>query len=129
VAVLSGCVLAGRVMKTEGIRALWNMNRRDESQRTMTEGVIALGAVPARECAAQVGEVRYADRAFVECQRYVALLRHAIGPEPEGARLHIRRSEPDLGSYLEVVVEYEEMDNVARAYAIRCDREAPTRWE
>src|SRR2546422_8522888 len=31
-----------------------------------------------------------------------ALLRHAIGPEPEGARLHIRRSEPDLGSYLEV---------------------------
>ncbi len=93
----------------------------------MTEGVIALGAVPARECAAQVGEVRYADRAFVECQRYVALLRHAIGPEPEG--VHIRRSEPDLGSYLEVVVEYEEMDNVARAYAIRCDREAPTRWE
>jgi hypothetical protein len=116
-------------MKTEGIRALWIMNRRDESKRTMTEGVIALGAVPARESAAQVGEVGYADRAFVECQRYVALLRDAIGPEPEGARLHIRPSEPDLGSYLEVVVAYEEEDNVARAYAIRCDREAPTRWE
>ncbi len=101
----------------------------DESKRTMTEGIIALGAVPARESAAQVGEVGYADRAVVECQRYVALLRHAIGPEPEGARLHIRPSEPDLGSYLEVVVEYDEEDNVARAYAIRCDREAPTRWE
>ena len=91
----------------------------------MTEGVMALGAVPARESAAQVGEVGYADRAFVECQRYVALLRSR-------AR---RRTAPhpalraDLGSYLEVVVEYDEEDNVARAYAIRCDREAPTRWE
>ena len=28
----------------------------------MTEGVMALGAVPARESAAQVGEVGYADR-------------------------------------------------------------------
>jgi len=52
-----------------------------------------------------------------------------IGPEPDGARLRIRRSEPDLGSYLEVVVEYDDENIVARAYAIRCDREAPTRWE
>jgi len=95
----------------------------------MTEGVISLGAVPARESCAQVGETGYADRAFAECQRYVALLRHAIGPEPDGARLRIRRSEPDLGSYLEVVVEYDDENIVARAYAIRCDREAPTRWQ
>ena len=52
-----------------------------------------------------------------------------IGPEPEGARLTIRRSEPGSGSYLEVVVEYDDENTVARAYAIRCDREAPTRWE
>jgi hypothetical protein len=36
---------------------------------------------------------------------------------------------PDLGSYLELVVEYDDENVVARAYAIRCDREAPTRWE
>ena len=95
----------------------------------MTERVISLGAVPARESCAQVGEARYAERAFAECQRYEALLRRTIGPEPHGARLHIRRAGPDLGSYLELVVEYDDENVVARAYAIRCDREAPTRWE
>jgi hypothetical protein len=95
----------------------------------MTERVISLGAVPAREACAQAGEIGYAERAFAECQRYEGLLRRAIGPEPPGARLRIRRSAPDLGSYLELVVEYDDENVVARAYAIRCDREAPTRWE
>ena len=88
-----------------------------------------MGAVPVRESFAQVGETAYAERALLECQRYMALLRQAIGPEPEGARLHIRRSGLDSGRYLEVVVEYDDENVVARAYAIRCDREAPTRWE
>jgi hypothetical protein len=95
----------------------------------MTERVISLGAVPAQESCAQVGEADYVERAFAECQRYEALLRRAIGPEPQGARLRIRRSAPDLGSYLELIVEYDDANVVARAYAIRCDREAPTRWE
>ena len=95
----------------------------------MAQTVIPLGAVPTRESSAQVGEIDYAARAFVECGRYMTLLRHVIGPEPEGARLLVRRSAPDFGSYLEVVVEYDDQNNVARAYAIRCDREAPTRWE
>jgi hypothetical protein len=95
----------------------------------MAQGLIPLGAVPARESSAHVGETAYVERAFLECQRYMTLLRHVIGPEPEGARLRIRRSAPDCGSYLEVIVEYDDENNVARAYAIRCDREAPTRWE
>ena len=95
----------------------------------MTERAISLGAVPARESCARVGETGYAVRAFEECQRYEALLRRAIGPEPPGARLRIRRSAPDLGSYLQLVVEYDDENVVARAYAIRCDREAPTRWD
>jgi hypothetical protein len=95
----------------------------------MAWGVISLGAVPAREPFTRADEAGDADRALSECQRYVALLRHAIGPEPQGAQLQIRRSEPDRGSYLEVVVEYDDGNTVARAYAIRCDREAPTTWE
>jgi len=95
----------------------------------MAQGVIPLGAVPTRESSAQVGEIGYEERASLECGRYIALVRHAIGPEPAGARLRVRRSEPALGSYLEVVVEYDDENKVARAYAIRCDREAPTRWE
>ena len=100
-----------------------------KNNRTMTERVISLGAVPARESYARLGETGYAERAFAECRRYEALLRAAIGPEPPGARLRIRRSAPDLGSYLELVVEYDDENVIARAYAIRCDREAPTKWE
>jgi hypothetical protein len=95
----------------------------------MTDRVISLGAVPARESFAQVGETGYEERAFAECQRYEALVRQAIGPEPQGARFRIRRSAPDYGSYLELVVEYDDENIIARAYAIRCDREAPTRWD
>ena len=95
----------------------------------MTLSIIPLGAVPARESAVRVGEPGYAERALAECQRYVTIVRDAIGSEPDGAQLRIRRSGPDAGSYLEVVVEYDDENNVARAYAIRCDREAPTSWE
>jgi hypothetical protein len=64
----------------------------------------------------------------VECRHFIALLRRVIGPEPAGARLRVRRSEEDFDPYLDVIVEYDGADAVARAYAIRCDREAPTRW-
>jgi hypothetical protein len=103
--------------------------QESKSRRPMAQVVIPLGAVPARESSAQVGEIGYAERAVLECRRYMALLRDVIGPEPEGARLLVRRSAPDFGSYLEVVVEYDDENKVARAYAIRCDREAPTTWE
>ena len=96
--------------------------------RTMARGVISLGAVPARERFTPGGEVGDAHRALAECRRYVELLRDAIGPEPHGAELQIRRAAPERGSYLEVVVEYDDQNNVARAYAIRCDREGPTTW-
>jgi len=94
----------------------------------MGQAFIPLGAVPARESSAQVGELGYTERALLECERYVALLRHVIGPEPGGASLRIRRSPPDSGSYLDVIVEYDDENTVARAYAIRCDRETPTQW-
>lgn len=100
-----------------------------EKHATMAHGVISLGAAPVRESPARIGEPEYAERSLSECQRFVAVLRHMIGPEPEGARLTIRRSERGSGSYLGVVVEYDDENTVARAYAIRCDREAPTRWE
>ena len=94
----------------------------------MAQTFIPLGAVPARESFAQVGESGYADRALGECQRFMTLLRQLIGPEPDGAQLRIRRSAPDAGSYLDVIVEFDDENTTARAYAIRCDREAPTRW-
>jgi hypothetical protein len=95
----------------------------------VTEDAIPLGPVPAGESPARAGESDYAARAFVECRRYIALLQRVIGPEPDGARLRVRRSGPHFDPYLDVVVEYDIANAVARAYAIRCDREAPIKWD
>ena len=94
----------------------------------MPRKTLILGSAPAGETPVTVGESEYAARALRECQRYLELVRRAIGPEPDGAKLRISRSQ-DLDPYSEVVVEYDDTNTAARAYAIRCDREAPTRWE
>jgi hypothetical protein len=65
----------------------------------------------------------------MECRRSIVLWQRVIGPEPDGARFRVRRSEQDCNPYLDVVVECDDRNVVARAYAIRCDREAPTSWE
>jgi hypothetical protein len=95
----------------------------------MAHTLMPLGPVPAGEAPASVGESGYAERSFSQCQRFIDLLRRTIGPEPAGAKLRVRRSGQELDRYLEVVVEYDGENRGARAYAIRCDREAPTRWD
>ena len=95
----------------------------------MALDLIALGTVPAGEPPAAAGEIDYVGRAFWQCRRFIDLLRQTVGAEPEGAKLRVRRSGPDFDPFLEVVVEFDVANHAARAYAIRCDREAPTRWD
>lgn len=95
----------------------------------MQGNVLALGPVPAQEASARPGDSDYAARAFAQCQRFIALLRRRLGPEPDGTRFGVRRSEQEFDPYLEVVVWFDDEDAAARAYAARCDREAPTRWD
>lgn len=94
----------------------------------MAQNSIPLGPTPAGESAVRPGDSGYTDIAFFECRRYIALLRRAIGPEPKGAQLRVRRSDEDIDPYLDVMVDYDDENPGARAYALRCDREAPTRW-
>ena len=94
----------------------------------MAHTVIALGTVPAGEPSMRVGESGYADIAFAQCRRHIALLRHMLGPEPDGARLRVRRSDQEIDPYVDIVVEYDNANDSARAYAVRCDRDAPRRW-
>jgi hypothetical protein len=55
-------------------------------------------------------------------------LRLAIGPEPDGARLRVRRSDTDFDPYIDDDVEYDDQNPAASDYALRCERDAPTRW-
>jgi hypothetical protein len=95
----------------------------------MAIDAIPLGTVPSHESPAQIGRIGYAEIAFLQCRRFIALLRDVIGLEPEGARLRVRRPEQAFDPYMEVVVEYDMGNNVARAYALRCERDAPKRWK
>ena len=95
----------------------------------MAFDLIALGTVPSGEEPASESEIDYVGRAFLQCRRFIELLRHTIGAEPMGAELRVRRSGPDFSPYIEVVVEFDDANDVARAYANRCDREAPKRWD
>ena len=95
----------------------------------MALNLIALGTVPAGEAPAAASEIGYAERAFWQCRRFIDLLRHTIGAEPEGAKLRVRRSGPDFNPYIEVVVDFDDARHAARVYANRCDHEAPTRWD
>ena len=94
----------------------------------MARDVITLRPVPAGESCAHVGDSGYAEIAVVQCRRYMALLRLAIGPEPDGARLRVRRSDTDFDPYIDVVVEYDDQNAAASDYALRCERDAPARW-
>lgn len=94
----------------------------------MARNVITLRPVPAAESCAQVGDSGYAEIAFLQCRRYIALLRLTIGPEPDGARLRVRRSDADFDPYIDVAVEYDDQNALASDYALRCERDAPTRW-
>src|SRR6267142_1671006 len=78
----------------------------------MSLDIIALGTVPAGEAPAVASESDYVGRAFWQCRRFIYLLRHTVGAEPEGAKLRVRRTGPDFDPYLEVVVEI-----TARAFA------------
>src|SRR4029450_7713433 len=93
----------------------------------MARGVITLRPVPAAESCAKVGDSGYAEIAFLQCRRYIALLRLAIGPEPDGGRRRVRRSGIDFDPYIDVVVEYDDQNPVAFDYARRCERDPPTR--
>jgi len=95
----------------------------------MSLDIIALGTVPAGEAPAVASESDYVGRAFCQCRRFIDLLRHTVGAEPEGAKLRVRRTGADFDPYLEVVVEFDEANRAARAYANRCAGEAPTRWD
>jgi hypothetical protein len=94
----------------------------------MARDVITLRPVPAAESRARVGDTGYAEIAFRQCRRYIALLHLTIGPEPDGARLRVRRSDTDFDPYIDVVVEYDDQNAIASDYALRCERDAPTRW-
>jgi len=96
---------------------------------SMATDYVSIGPAPCDEECAQVGDDDYINKARSECQRYIALIRKVVGPEPFGARLVMQANHHDFGTYYEVICKYDEDNEEATQYAFRCEDEAPTRWE
>jgi len=88
-----------------------------------------IGSSPPDETCAQIGSPDYHDRARVECRVYINLLRRIYGPEPDGARLCIRRNAHDFGTNLSVACCYESGNQQAIDYALLCDSGKPSEWD
>lgn len=90
---------------------------------------IYLGPVPGEENCEQLGPHYDGTRARQECRAYIALLRRALGEEPEGARLVVKSNPHDFGTYLEVVCRYDSASGKALKYALKCESEGPREWD
>lgn len=91
---------------------------------------IDIGSSPCDEECVQVSKTEpYLDRMRAECQRFLALIRVKLGPEPEGTHLGIRSNPHEFGAYLEVVCYFDDRDEEARAYAYKCESDGPRKWD
>ena len=93
---------------------------------------ISLGAVPAYEPCAQVGQDGYEDMARAECRRYAALLRDTYiefhGAIPQGLRVRVKSYPHDFGVYFDVVAEYHPDDDDAVEAAVWLENNSPMQW-
>lgn len=88
-----------------------------------------IGSAPCDEDCVQVNkEGDYHDAMKAECRRFLELVRKKLGPEPPGARLAIKSNPHDFGTYYNVVCYFDDLDDEARAYAFRCESDAPRTW-
>jgi len=90
---------------------------------------INIGPAPAEEDCAQVGQDNFYERARAEGRAFINLIRRTLGDEPDGALLKLKGFPHDFGTYYEVVCYYEEDNRAAFEYALRCEAEAPYRWD
>lgn len=88
-----------------------------------------LGSGPANEEGPSVGEPDYYEKGRTECDRFLNLIRKTLGDEPPGARLAVKSNPHDFGAYFSVVCHYEDTNEEAATYALRCEAEAPEQWD
>lgn len=90
---------------------------------------INIGSAPFDEDCVQVGDADYYRKSRIESKAFIHAIRKKLGPEPDRAMLRIKEFPHDFGSYIEVVCLYDENDEEATAYAMKCESESPATWE
>jgi hypothetical protein len=89
---------------------------------------IPLGSAPADEDHAELSSPSYAVDAHKECRAYIQAIRRKLGPEPQGARLDVMAFPHESGTYYEVICRFDNAQQPAVAYALRCESRPPETW-
>lgn len=88
-----------------------------------------IGSAPYGEDCAQLGSDGYETRARRECETFIQQIRRELGPEPGKARLKTKSFPHDFGNYFEVVVQYEDLNEVEMEYAFNVESNSPEDWD
>lgn len=89
---------------------------------------MTIGSSPVDEKCVNVGEENYESRSLEECNKYIALIRKKLGPEPHAAQLRTKLFPHDFGSYREVVCYFDDNEPASIAYAQACEGNGPSKW-
>jgi hypothetical protein len=87
-----------------------------------------IGSSPAGEDCAQVGSENYQSQGRKECRALINQLTRVNGTPPGSASLGVKSFPHDFGSYMEVVCYYEDGDEAALDYALKCEA-LPEEWD
>ena len=84
---------------------------------------------PHEEPCAQVGAYNYSRDARLEAQAFINQLIRENGNPPEGVRFKITSNPHDFGSYLDVVIIFDDQDELCSDYAYKIEANTPHRWD
>lgn len=88
-----------------------------------------IGPTPAEEPCAQLGTDYYTPRAQIECRAFMAQLQRQFGKPPGSASFRISRCAHELGTYLEVVIVFNDNSEEEIDYAFNVESNSPSHWD
>lgn len=90
---------------------------------------LSIGPTPSGESCEQLGPNYNPTKARKECKAFIGQLTRTFGNPPEGARFKITSNPHDFGTYLDVVVEYDDTNDLATDFAFKVEDETPETWD
>ena len=88
-----------------------------------------LASAPIGEECAQVGSDDYSERSKKECDAFIKQIIREHGAPPNGAFLKIKHCPHDFGTYLDIVVRFNDENEVATEYAYKVEANLPEYWD
>jgi len=90
---------------------------------------LELGATPSGEECAQLGSDNYEAQSKVEIKAFKNQMVRVVGEPPPDGQLRGKTFQHDFGSYRELVVFFDDEDDVSQDYAYKCESETPEYWD